>query len=113
MMRWLSGRLGHKLRRPDLMGAGFHLIGGRLVNDDGTPAALFMYEDDRGRRVTLYCRSGINAGNTAFRFIAEHGMVAFYWTDGPLSYALTGEMPRGEVLKLAQMVYDDIEGAKH
>ena len=48
-------------------------------------------------------------GDTAFRFIAEHGMVAFYWTDGPLSYVLTGEMPRGDLLHLAEMVYEDLE----
>jgi anti-sigma factor RsiW len=113
MVGWLSDRVGYRLRRPDLQGAGFRLIGGRLVNDRGMPAALFMYEDDRRRRVTLYVCSQPETGKTAFRFIAEHGMVAFYWTDGPLAYALTGEMPRGEVLKLAQMVYADIEGESH
>ena len=41
-------------------------------------------------------------------YVAEHGMVAFYWTNGPLTYALSGEMPRDDLLHLAQMVHDDL-----
>lgn len=108
LISWLSERLGHKLMTPDLAGKGFELIGGRLVNDKGSPAALFMYEDPKKRRVTLYVRPGMAGGNTKFRFIAEHGMVAFYWTNGPLTYALTGELHRDDLLKLVQMVHDDI-----
>jgi len=111
LINWLSDRLGHKLMTPDLAGKGFHLIGGRLVNDQNMPAALFMYEDKVGKRVTLYVRPGMVGGNTKFRFIAEHGMVAFYWTNGPLTYALTGEMPRNALLMLAQMIHDDISAA--
>lgn len=109
LVSWLSGRLGHKLMIPNIAGAGFKLIGGRQVNDEGSPAALLMYEDGRARRVTLYVRSGATFSDTKFRFIAEHGMVAFYWTNGPLSYALSGEMPRGDLLDLANMVFKDIE----
>lgn len=109
LMSWLSGRLGHPLRTPDIQGAGFKLIGGRLVADQDTPAAMFMYEDQRDQRVTLYVRTGPHSTDTAFRFIAEHGMVAFYWTDGPLAYVLTGEMPRRDLLELALMVQKDLD----
>ena len=50
----------------------------------------------------------MGGGNTKFRFIAEHGMVAFYRTNGPLTYALSGEMPRDDLLHLAQIVHDDL-----
>ncbi|MEK9677106.1 MAG: anti-sigma factor [Rhodospirillaceae bacterium] len=93
LINWLSDRLDHKLMTPDLAGKGFHLIGGRLVNDQSMRAALFMYEDKFDKRVSLYVRPGMVGGNTKFRFIAEHGTVAFYWTNGPLTYALTGEIP--------------------
>ena len=108
MVSWLSKRLGHKLMIPNIAGAGFNLIGGRQVADQGSPAALLMYEDKRSRRITLFVRSGATFSDTKFRFIAEHGMVAFYWTNGPLSYALSGEMPRGDLLDLANMVFKDI-----
>jgi len=111
LVSWLSERLGRTLRTPNLAGAGFNLIGGRLLVDQDKPAALFMYEDQSKRRVSLYVRPGMEGGSTKFRFIAEHGMVAFYWTDGQLTYALTGEMPRGDLLDLAQMVFNDIVSA--
>lgn len=109
LMSWLSGRLGHPLRTPKLSSAGFQLIGGRLLADQGVPAAQFMYEKSTGMRVTLYVRSSQRPGDTAFRFIAEHGMTAFYWTDGPLAYVLTGEMARGDLLDLAHMVHKDLK----
>lgn len=112
LMSWLSGRLGHPLRTPKLSSAGFNFIGGRLVADQANPAAQFMYEDSSGKRVTLYVRTGNTAPDTAFRFIAEKGMGAFYWTDGPLAYVLTGEMPRGDLLDLADMVHKDLVTVK-
>ena len=108
MVSWLSKRLGHKLMIPNIAGAGFNLIGGRQVADQDSPAALLMYENKQGRRVTLFVRSGATFSDNKFRFIAEQGMVAFYWTNGPLSYALSGEMPRGDLLDLANMVFKDI-----
>jgi anti-sigma factor RsiW len=108
LLSWLSGRLGHKLMIPNLKGAGFKLMGGRLVADKGDAAALFMFEDGKARRVSLYVRPGMGGGNTKFRFVAEHGMVAFYWTNGPLTYALSGEMSQGDLLSLVQMVHDDL-----
>jgi len=111
LISWLSSRIGHKLMTPDLEGKGFSLIGGRLVADKGDPAALFMYEDKNSQRVSLYVRPGMENSNTKFRFIAESGMVAFYWTNGPLTYALSGEMHRDDLLMLATMVHDDIAKA--
>ena len=108
---WSTGcpeRIGEKLMTPDLASNGFKLIGGRLVSDTGMPAAQLMYEDVHAKRVTLYVRKAFEDKDSAFRVISEDGMVAFYWTDGPLSYALTGEMPRGDLLDLAKMVFNDI-----
>ncbi|NQV55153.1 MAG: anti-sigma factor [Rhodospirillales bacterium] len=108
LVTWLSGRLGHKLMTPNLKGAGFKFMGGRLVADKGDAAALFMYEDAKARRVSLYVRPAMSGGDTKFRFIAENGMVGFYWNNGPLTYALSGEMPRDDLLHLVQMVHDDL-----
>lgn len=108
LVNWLSGRLGHKLMIPNLKGAGFKLMGGRLVADKGDAAGLIMYEDAKGRRISLYVRPGMRGGDAKFRFIAEQEMVAFYWTNGPLTYALTGEMPRDDLLSLVRMVHDDL-----
>lgn len=108
LVAWLSKRLGNPVRAPKLAKVGFALVGGRLLPDSGSPAAQFMYEDAGGRRVTLYVTSGRQGGDTAFRFVSERDVAAFYWIDGPLAYAVTGRMPREQLLTLARAVYEDL-----
>ena len=109
LVRWLSNRLGQQVQPPPLSKAGFSLVGGRLVADRGGPAAQFMYEDAAKRRITLYVRRGGDNANTAFRFISENGVEAFYWIDQPLSYAVIARMEREELLRLARIVYETFE----
>jgi len=109
LVQWLSRRLGHEVKPPPLASAGYHLVGGRLIADDGGPAAQYMYEDGKGRRITLYVRRSMDHGTTAFRFAEERKLSAFYWIDGPLAYAIIGEMPRDELLTLARVVHGELE----
>lgn len=109
LVGWLSKRLGQSVKAPNLITAGFRLVGGRLLPDDGAPAAQFMYEDSGGRRVTVYVRGQRSGGDTAFRFAAEEGAAAFYWVDGPLGYAIAGSLPREELLALARLCYEQLE----
>jgi anti-sigma factor RsiW len=100
----------YPLKVPNLAGAGFRTTGRRLLTGDGGPSAQFMYKDAAGRMVTLYVQSGFDRSDMTFRLLAEDDMVAFYWTDGPLGYALTGSMERGDLLDLARMVYEKLPG---
>lgn len=109
LVGWLSKRLGSPLKAPDLTPLGFALVGGRLLPDDGTAAAQFMYEDAAGRRLTCYVRAAGEREDTAFRFVAEGGVSAFYWVDAPLAYALIAEMPRDVLLPIAHAVYAGLE----
>jgi anti-sigma factor RsiW len=110
LVRWLAKRVGADLRAPALGGAGWKLMGGRLLPDqDGHPAAQFMYEDATGRRLTLYIRKETGLDNTAFRFFERDGFGAFYWIDRPLAYALTGRLSRDELMTLANTVYGQLE----
>ncbi|MHA1564390.1 MAG: anti-sigma factor family protein [Alphaproteobacteria bacterium] len=43
LVAWLSKRLGSPLRPPRLGSAGYDLVGGRLLEESGRPAAQFMY----------------------------------------------------------------------
>jgi anti-sigma factor RsiW len=111
LVRWLAKRVGADVRAPALSSAGWKLMGGRLLPDqEGHPAAQFMYEDGTGRRLTLYVRKETGLGNTAFRFYERDGFGAFYWIDRPLAYALTGRLSRDELMALANTVYAQLEG---
>jgi anti-sigma factor RsiW len=54
LIRWISRRLGHHVDVPDLTSLGYHFMGGRLLAAVGGPAAMLMYDDDSGNRVTVY-----------------------------------------------------------
>ncbi|MFQ6017265.1 MAG: anti-sigma factor family protein [Kiloniellaceae bacterium] len=106
LVRWLSKRVGEPLTAPDLSPFGFSLVGGRLLPAvRGGAAAQFMYEDAAGRRITCYITANREGGETAFRFVSEDGLSAFYWLDRRLGYVLVGEMDRGDLLELSRAVY--------
>lgn len=106
LVKWLSKRLGSELKVPVLTQQGFDLVGGRLLPGGKGPGAQFMYQDAKGQRITLYV-SVRDAGprDTAFRFSQEDKVSVFYWIDGTLGYALSGEMDRASLLAVATVVY--------
>lgn len=109
LVRWLSKRLGADLRPPILTGSGYELLGGRLLPGDRGAVAQFMYQDPKGRRLTLYVsRMNVSQGDTAFRFSRENGVSVFYWVDGSLGYALSGDMPKQDLLGVATAVYKQL-----
>ncbi|MFQ5985445.1 MAG: anti-sigma factor family protein [Alphaproteobacteria bacterium] len=109
LVKWLSKRLGAPIQAPNLSGLGYALVGGRLLPAAEGPAALFMYEDPEGRRLSLYLRTDL-AGkrDTAFRYTLEGDLGIFYWIEGTHGYALAGELDRGELLELAESMYEQL-----
>jgi anti-sigma factor RsiW len=112
LVQWLSKRLGKPLVVPDLTAAGFKLMGGRLLPAENGPAAQFMYENGK-ERVTLYVRTGVG-GETAFRYSESNGVGAFYWSDQGFGYALAAKADRDLLLRLSEIVYQQLstDGAK-
>jgi anti-sigma factor RsiW len=112
LVAWLSKRLGTQLRVPHLGEQGFSLVGGRLLPgqpDDRSPVAQFMYQDAKGLRLTLYVRvDAASSRETAFRFAQEKNVRVFYWVDQKLGYALSGELEKNELLRVANAVYKQL-----
>lgn len=106
LLNWLSKRLATPLQVPQLREFGYALVGGRLLPGDSGPVAQFMYQDDKGQRLTLYIRrNGDDAQETAFRFSNEGKIGVFYWLDGQRGYALSGEIDKAALLAVANAVY--------
>ena len=107
LVAWLSRRLEAELVAPNLEDDGYRLVGGRILPArDAGPAAQFMYETDKGNRVTLYIEQDQLGSGTAFEFSEHDGVSAFWWQDGPLAYVLIGETPREVLLTLARATKD-------
>ena len=80
---------------PLLTNEGYELVGGRLLPGESGAVAQFMYQDAKGKRLTLYVsRLAAENRDTAFRFSQEEKVAVFYWIDGRFGYALSGELPK-------------------
>lgn len=109
LVAWLSKRLGHELHAPDFRAQGFDLLGGRLLPGEAGPVAQFMYQDGLNRRITLYVRRDqAKAAETGFRHAREDGVEVFYWVDRGLGYALSGNVDKAEMGRLADAAYRQI-----
>lgn len=109
LVRWLSKRLGASLKIPHLSAIGYQLVGGRLLPGNQGPVAQFMFQDANGQRLTLYVRTApIDNRETAFRFTQERGVSVFYWLDRKFGYALSGEVDKAELLRVARAVYQQL-----
>jgi anti-sigma factor RsiW len=109
LVAWLSKRLHADIRAPNLTAQGYQLIGGRLLPSTNRMAAQFMYEREDGARATLYVRQGAwENETTAFRFERDGSLGVFYWIDGPMGYALSGDLKRSELQVLSKSIYEQL-----
>ena len=110
LVKWLSKRLGTNLKIPLLANEGFELLGGRLLPGNDGPVAQFMYQESSGKRLTLYVtRPRAGETVTAFRFAQEGPVSVFYWVDRECGYALSGEVDKPTLARVAGSVYKQLE----
>jgi anti-sigma factor RsiW len=110
LQAWLSKRVGTAFKVPDLTEQGYALLGGRLLSGDGGPAAMLMYEDQEGQRVSVVLAAPGTDMETAMKVQQQGKLIACTWQDGKLAVAVAGEMARDPMLVLAKAVYDKLEG---
>lgn len=103
---WLGKRLAiPNLKVPDLRSLDFQLVGGRLLPVDGKPGAMFMYENQAGERLTVMVGRNKENRTTSFRFASSDEVETFYWIDGEIGYAVTGEISRDTLRRVAEECY--------
>ncbi|PIF73005.1 anti-sigma factor RsiW [Variovorax sp. 54] len=115
LVQWLSKRLDHPLKVPDLSSLGYTLVGGRLLPGETGARAQFMFEDAAGERITLYigtldaqAADAAASRETAFRFASDGAVPSFYWVDRGFGYAVAGRLPRDALLRLATLAYREL-----
>lgn len=106
---WLSRRIGQPIIPPDLSSDGFHLLGGRVVPDVNGTAALLMYENDLGQRVTFYVAPSPSDAETALRFASSSSARGFWWVENQLGCALVGDLPRDALRRISLNAYEQID----
>ena len=90
LVQWLSNRLNQPIKVPDLTTAGYRLMGGRLIATSHGPAAMFMYDDDRGDRLVVLTRPMAADENVPMTQQLREDVAGFTWADGGMGYSLVG-----------------------
>jgi anti-sigma factor RsiW len=107
---WLSRRIQQQIAAPDLSSAGYSLLGGRLLSDRGKPAALFMYQDADGNRLTVFVAQTEERERTVSKHIVRDDLTAISWSEGSLTLAVTGPVDAVRLREIGEMVRQLVKG---
>ncbi|QVW21490.1 anti-sigma factor [Pseudomonas hormoni] len=102
MQGWLDRYFTQAHRLPDLSGAGFKPVSGRLLSTEQGPAAMVVYEDPSGHKVSFYVRPPGPKNFLLPRGSRSDGeLQAEYWSGGGYNYAMVSptDTPTAKMLK--------------
>lgn len=105
---WLSRRLGTTLRVPDFSAFDMKLLGGRLLPGETGPAALFMYENGNGDRITFYCAK-LPVQQMSFRYYQSDNVAAIRWVVSDYGYVVSGPADKMRLKELAKAAFEQLE----
>lgn len=89
LSQWLSNRLRRNVSPPDLSALGYRLLGGRLLaTERGGAAALFVYDDARGNRLSVLLRPMAPELRAARTDVAQGSLSGCTWIDSGMGYAV-------------------------
>ena len=108
LQTWLSNRVGLKLVAPDLTANGFQLVGGRLLPAGEAKAAMLLYEDDKGERISLFVTAESTENAKGTYASAQDGPQAVYWLDKGYGCAVVGSLPREQLAVVAKSAYGQL-----
>jgi anti-sigma factor RsiW len=110
LVGWAEQRLARPLTVPDLSGAGYKLLGGRLVATEAGPACSFLYQNQGGSRVTLLVRAMRGSDVEApMRPVSAGDVSGFVWMNRGLAFGVVGNTPVSALRDLSDKVQSDTQ----
>jgi anti-sigma factor RsiW len=109
LRQWLSNRLGRKVDPPDLSAVGYHLIGGRLLaTEHGGASALFMYDDNNGKRLSLLFRPMSEDLAVPYTDVGEGEVKGCAWIEKGMGYAVVAALPDSDLDRIARHIWTEL-----
>lgn len=105
LLSWLSNRVGLTLVAPDLAAEGFELVGGRLLPAGQKTAALLLYEDAKGNRISIYVTAEGEEKAKGIYKDEDDDASAIYWLDEGWGCAVVGTLPQEQLLDVGRKAY--------
>jgi anti-sigma factor RsiW len=99
---WLSTRVGLSLVLPDLKAEGYELLGGRILPGEGGAAALLVYQNQNGERLSIYMTAVSSSKARGLYEEAGEATKAIYWLDPGYGCAIVSDLPEDEMRPVAR-----------
>ncbi|MNM38812.1 hypothetical protein D3C81_495760 [compost metagenome] len=96
LRNWLGRHFSKVGQLPDLAGYGFQPVGARLLSNEQGPAALLVFQDRNGERISLFLRlPGEHYARMPEGQRTDGQLEARYWSHGAYNFALVSEADDG------------------
>ncbi|MET0777356.1 MAG: anti-sigma factor [Pseudomonas mandelii] len=102
MQAWLDRYFSHANRLPDLTDSGYKPVSGRLLSTEQGAAAMVVYEDQGGHKISFYVRPPGPKNHLLPRGSRSDGeLQAEYWSGAGYNYAMVSpsDTPAAQRLK--------------
>jgi anti-sigma factor RsiW len=110
LVHWLSKRLNTPVKVPDLTSVGYNFMGGRLAATDHGPAAMLMYEDAHGNRLTIFTRPMPRDNrDTKTLPVSADSVQGFAWICDGLGYTVLATDAGNDLRSVANSVRHQVD----
>jgi anti-sigma factor RsiW len=90
LVGWIERKLHRVVSVPDLSVEGYRLIGGRVLSTVIGPAAMLVYDDDRGGRITIFLQP-MRSDVAAMQPVNAGGANGYAWIDAHMGYGVISD----------------------
>lgn len=111
LLGWLSERTATRITAPDLASVGYRFMGGRLVAAPQGAAAMLMYDNDKGIRITVYIRRMQRDEPAPMRRDGLGAEVAFAWVAHGVGVGVTAPAAASDIEAPVQEIRRQLQPA--
>lgn len=102
LVGWGSQRLNRPVNVPDLSGAGFRFLGGRVVPTPHGPALMYMFDNQKGVRIVMLVRNMAIDRNEPMSWRDGGSVGSVSWSRDGTGFSLVGPLAAPSLRSVAE-----------
>jgi anti-sigma factor RsiW len=90
LVAWIDRKLHRTINVPDLSAQGYRLIGGRVLSTMVGAAAMLVYDDDHGGRITVFLQP-MRSDTATMQRVSSGAANGYAWIDAHMGYGVISD----------------------
>ncbi|HEY0183122.1 MAG TPA: anti-sigma factor [Rhodopila sp.] len=90
LVAWIGQKLHHPVNVPDLSAQGYRLVGGRVLSTMIGAAAMLVYDDGHGNRITIFLQP-MRSGVAPMQPVNVGEVNGYAWIDSHMGYGVISD----------------------